>query len=113
MVLTRLVPNCARLLRLSVRVYDASSRYFHYPLSTNKLLVEPDLRKKILCRRCFGVFPKSHCQEIKGAALLRDVRSSAAVDSPHLHRINSGCRLPNGSLFATENNKAEGIIVLK
>lgn len=44
MVLTRLVPNCVRLLRLSVRVYDASSRYFHYPLSTNKLSDEPDLR---------------------------------------------------------------------
>lgn len=35
------------------------------------------------------------------------------MDSLRLHRINSGCRLPNGSFFASENNKAAGIIVLK
>lgn len=114
MVLTWLVPNYIQLLRLSVRVYDASSHYFHYPLSTNKLLLEPDLRReKAFAEDVLVSFQRAIVKEIKGAALLRHGRSSAAVDSPHLHRINSGCRLPNSSLVASENNKAAGIIVLK
>lgn len=34
------------------------------------------------------------------------------MDSSHLHRINSGCRLPT-ALCASENNKAVGTVVLK
>lgn len=69
MVLTQLVPKCVRLLRLNVRVYDASSRYFHYPLSTNKLLVEPDLRRENPLQKMFWCLSKEPLSRNQGRSL--------------------------------------------